>query len=87
MLIDRGNPQALRQFGTALLDLDPTDAHVGAAVRRQNARNRLDQGALAGAVFPEQRMHLARPQRERDVGQRLHPRKSLAQPGDGKQQF
>jgi hypothetical protein len=50
--------------------------------RLVNARQHLDQGGLAGAVVPQQGMHLAAVGFERDVGQRDDAAEALAEVAD-----
>ena len=61
-----------------------TDEGLRAAVdiRRDHPGQRLDQGGLACAVFADQRMYLARPQREGDILQRPHAAVCLGDPLD-----
>ncbi|MPN29892.1 hypothetical protein SDC9_177346 [bioreactor metagenome] len=63
--------------GARKLDPFALVAHLGAPVRRIYARDDVHQRRLARAVFPDQRVHLSRPEREIDVLQRDDARKRL----------
>ena len=79
-LVDGADAPALRleraaEENALALELDR------AAVELVRARQDLEQGRLAGAVLPEQRVHLAGPQAEVDSVERLHAREGLVDAG------
>src|SRR5205814_6108692 len=71
LLKDGGDPERTRFVRAAELDLRPPDAER-ARVRPKNAAQDLDHRALAGAVFADERMHLAEVRAERGVQERAH---------------
>ena len=70
LLVDRRDPVALR-VGRALERHLLAVAADRPGVRRVDAGHDLDQRRLAGAVLAQQRVHLARVERQRHVGERL----------------
>ena len=55
----------------------------GAGVALQIAGNEIEQGCLAGAVWPDDQAPLARQHLERDIVDRRQPAECLLQPRDG----
>ena len=78
LLIDGRNPRIDRGPGRARRDLGAAEAH-DAGVAREDTGHRLDQGGLARAVLPEQRVNFAGPQGEVHLLQGSQRAKTLAQ--------
>jgi hypothetical protein len=53
--------------GTVFFPIEPHGSRIG----RMNPTQNLQQGALAGPILPDQRLSLARPQRQAHLPQRL----------------
>ena len=79
LLVDRPDPEALRLRHRARRDLGPVDAD-DPRVPRQRPGQDLDQGRLARAVLADQRMDLARLQREIHPIERAHPEEGPRDP-------
>ena len=68
----RLTPRAARSAGRRLGAVDAVDRHR-ALRRRVDAGDAVDQGALAGAVRPDQRHAFTRVDDQIDIAQRRHP--------------
>ena len=71
ILVDDLNPELRRVLRAGDVDGMALEQDL-AGIRAVNARDRLDQRRLAGAVVADQRHHLALSHLEVDVGQCLH---------------
>src|ERR1043166_3755267 len=78
LLIHCADAELFRGLGRMRMDFGPVQAHRP-AVARIDARQHLDQRALARAILAHQRVHLAAPDREVHPLQRSDPRKRLGQ--------
>ncbi len=81
LLVDGGDAGPLRRLAGARRDGRAVERHRP-GIARDDARHRLDQRRLAGAVLPEQRVDLARLQREIDAGERREAREALGEAAD-----
>src|SRR5262249_6489800 len=83
-LVDGGDPQLRGDLRVHDLDLAALE-RVLAGVRRQGARDRLDQRRLAGAVVADEREHLAGVDVEVDPGERVDRTEALAHAAQAQQ--
>ena len=82
LLVDDGNAERARVCGPVERHGLAVE-HDGARIGLVDAREHLDDCALTGPVFADERMDLARQKRERDVQQRLRGPEPLRHPGEG----
>jgi hypothetical protein len=71
LLVDRGDPERLRGLRIVVRDAAAGDVQR-AGIRALRAGDDLDQGRLAGAVLPDEGVHLSRAQVERHARQGAH---------------
>jgi len=81
LLVDDGNAERARVCGPVERHGLAVE-HDGARIGLVDAREHLDDCALTGPVFADERMDLARQKRERDVQQRLRGPEPLRHPGE-----
>src|ERR1700732_1421773 len=77
LLIAASDAEARDAVGGKPRDLTILEAD-GAGARREVAREHVDERGLAGAVWPDDRMHLAGPKLEGDIA---HRSKAIERPG------